>query len=220
MPRVLLVDDHLAVAEMMRIAVETLEGFMVVGRAGRPDEALAALGRLRPDVVVLDLDLAGADGLALLPQLLQAWPAVRTLVFSGNLRLGAIRRALVSGAHGVVEKTASLDEFHRALRSLAAGNAYYSRFVSEEIRRLVLRPEGRPRLVRLTNRDRELLAAIAEGLGSKEISTRLGLSPFTIVNHRTRLTKKLGLKGSAQLARFAASVGLVPMHVADAPVAI
>ncbi|MGH7010303.1 MAG: response regulator [Opitutaceae bacterium] len=218
--RILIVEDHKAVAEMMRIVVEEKERFEVVGEVVRADRICGEVGRLRPDVVVLDLDLGGTNTLDLLGGIREARPEASVLVFSGKLRLGAIRRAMIAGAQGIVEKTAPLAEFYETLEAVADGKCHYSRYASEEIRRLVQRPAGGPRLVRLTSRDKDVLRAMAEGCASKEIAFRLGLSPFTVVNHRTRLSRKLGIRGLAQLTRYAVSLGLVSDRIEGAPEAI
>jgi DNA-binding NarL/FixJ family response regulator len=208
--RVVLIDDHTAILDMMQTAVEALPGFRVVGRAQAAGEAIELCRRVRPDIVILDLRLPEASGLSLLPELQAAWGRSRVIIFSGHLRLGAIRAALLAGAHGLVEKNATLDELHRALRVVAAGQVYFSRYTSDEIRRLVQRPAGQPkRLVRLTEREKSVLRGIAEGSSSKEIASRLGLSRHTVVHHRTRLTQKTGVRGVAQFARYAVQVGLI-----------
>jgi DNA-binding NarL/FixJ family response regulator len=219
--RVVLIDDHTAILDMMQIAIEELPGFQVVGRGQSAAEARELCGRLRPDIVILDLRLPEASGLSLLPELQAAWGRSRVIIFSGHLRLGAIRAALLAGAHGLVEKTATLDEFHRALRTVGAGQVYFSRYTSDEIRRLVQRPAGQPkRLVRLTEREKSVLRGIAEGSSSKEIASRLGISRHTVVHHRTRLTQKTGVRGVAQFARYAVQVGLIGDTVAGVAEAI
>jgi DNA-binding NarL/FixJ family response regulator len=219
--RVVLIDDHAAILEMMQSAVEALPGFQVVGRAETAAAARELCRRERPDIVILDLRLAEASGLALLPELQAAWGRSKVIIFSGHLRLGAIRAALLAGAHGLVEKTAPLEEFHRALRLVGAGQVYFSRYTSDEIRRLVQRRPGQPpRLVRLTEREKSVLRGIAEGLSSKEVAARLGVSRHAIVHHRTRLTKKTGLRGVAQFARYAVQAGLIGDTVAGAAEAI
>jgi DNA-binding NarL/FixJ family response regulator len=137
-------------------------------------------------------------------------PRSRSIVFSGNLRSSSIRAALLAGAHGLVEKTASLGEFEQAVRSVGSGRIYYSRFASDEIRRIVNGSAGRrARPARLTDREKAVLRGLADGLSSKQIAAHLGLSRHTIVNHRARLARKTGLRGVARLSRYAAELGLV-----------
>jgi DNA-binding NarL/FixJ family response regulator len=215
--RVVLIDDHSAIIEMLQQVVESVPGYKVVGSAPEAGQALELCRREQPDLIVLDLVLPPASGLVLLGDLQAACPRARVIIFSGYLHPASIERALSSGVHGLVEKMAALDEFREALRAVSSGNVYFCRSASEEIRNLVnLKPA---RSARLTERERSVLQAIANGFSSKEISTHLGISVHTVVNHRTRLMQKTGLRGAAQLARYAAQIGLVDDNVNAVPAA-
>ncbi len=208
--RVVIVDDHVVIIEMLRQIVDAVAGYKVVGHAEDSVTALELCSREQPDVIVLDLSLPPVSGLALLRQLRTACRRTRILVFSGYLRPAAIRLALIWGAHGLVEKVAAMDEFRQALLAVSSGRIYFSRAASEKIRQLVnagraLSDPDRP----LSAREKTVLRAIASGFSSKEISLRLGISVNTVVNHRTHLTKKTGRRGVAQLSRYAAELGLV-----------
>lgn len=219
--RVVIVEDHTAILEMMKAAVEGIPGYKVVGYAQDVAAARELCRREQPALAILDLGLPGGSGLALLPQLRTVSPLTRVLVFSGHLRGAAIRAALLAGVHGLVEKTAPLEEFEQALRAVCSGRVHFSRFASEEIRSQVQRRTGGPpRIVRLTPREKAVLRAVAEGLSSKEISSRLGISPHTVVNHRTRLAKKIRVRGVARLSRYAMSIGLVDGEIEGAADAV
>ena len=208
--RVAIVDDHTAIIEMMRQVVESISGYKVVGAAISAAEAREICRRTQPDMIVLDLMLPGVSGFGLLGELRAACPRARVLIFSGHLRPAIMREAMLSGAYGLIEKTATLDEFQQALRAVGSGQVYFSRFASEVIRRIVNRdPSMLARSVKLTDREKAVLRSIADGHSSKEISTRLGISRHTVVNHRARLMKKTGCKGVARLARYAIQIGLV-----------
>lgn len=219
--RVAIVEDHTAVLEMMKAAVEGLAGYKVIGYASDFSAGRELCRREQPDVVVLDLVLAPGSGLALLAELREVCPRARAVIFSGNLRAGSIRAALLSGAHGLVEKTASLGEFEHAIRSVGSGQVYFSRFASEVIRKMVNRgPAAAFPVVRLTERDKEVLRGIAEGLTSKEISARLGIGIQAVVNRRSRLSRKTGLRGVARLSRYAVHIGLIEDWVEGAAEAV
>jgi DNA-binding NarL/FixJ family response regulator len=205
--RVVLVDDHGAIVEMLKQVVELIPGYRVIGHAAEVGAALELCRREQPDIIVLDIMMPPTSGLALLGELRGACPLARVLIFSGHLPPAAIQRALSWGVHGLVGKMAALDEFRHALQAVGSGQVYFSRAASEEIRNLVNFKAAR--VVRLTERERTVLREIANGFSSKEISARLGISIHTVVNHRTRLMKKSGLRGVAQLSRYAAQIGLV-----------
>jgi len=215
--RVVIVEDQTAIVELMKAAIEAAPGYRVIGQAGDIDAARELCSRERPGLVVLDLALPSGSGLSLLGELRAVCPRARVIIFSANLRPGTIRAAMLAGAHGLVEKTAPLRELHEALQAVAEGQVYYSRFASEAIRQIVHGgPRGRNRLVRLTDREKSVLRAVAEGLSGKEISARLGISRHTVAGCRARLSRKSGLRGAARLARLAVQLGLVPDRVEGA----
>jgi DNA-binding NarL/FixJ family response regulator len=208
--RIVIIDDHVAIIEMLKQVIDSVSGYRVVGQAEDANAGLALCAKERPDLIILDLVLPPASGLNLIGKIRAACADARILIFSGYLQPAMIRRALAAGAHGLVEKVAPLDEFRQALSAVAEGRIYFSRAASEKVRHLVSRAQNRPMpLVPLSEREKAILRAIATGLSSKEISTRLGLSVHTIINERSKLVRKTGLKGVAQLSRYAAEMGLV-----------
>ena len=195
---------------MMAQVVESLPGFRVVGCA--PD-AEAALGicRERPvDIIILDLILPGVSGLSLLRDLLAVRPHAKVLIFTGNLNAAAMRSALTAGVLGVVEKMASLDTFRAALESVAIGQTYFGPLAGALIKELVSRGSSEsPAGAELTKREKTVLCHVAKGFSSKEIADKLGVSVHTVINHRSNLMKKTGLRRVAQLSLFAAQSGLM-----------
>jgi DNA-binding NarL/FixJ family response regulator len=194
----------------MTRVIEALPGFTVVGRAREAAEIRPLCRREQPDVVIVDLVLPGISGAGVLGEVREVSGLARVLIFPSVLRPELVRGALLSGAHGVVEKGASLAEFCEALRAVATGQVHFGRSGHDEIRSLVSRSPGdRRHHARLTEREKTVLCGIADGLSSKEISARLGISVHTVVHHRSRLMRKTGLRGAAQLSRHAVELGLV-----------
>lgn len=208
---VMVVDDHMSVVEMVGHYIQELPGFNVAGRASSIEAARDEAMRSKPDIIVLDLVLdQGVSGLRLIDDLAKICPKVRYLVFSGNLSVNSVRQALSAGVTGIVDKGAPLFELRKALESAAMDKPYYSPAASAFVRQVVMeRRHPGAGSVELTPRERSVLGMLAEGMSSKEIAKRLGLSAHTIVNHRTNLMRKTGLHRVAQLARLAAELGLV-----------
>jgi len=204
---VVIIDDHMAIIEMMAPFIDSIPRFKVVGSALEGAPALTLCRKLQPDVIVLDLILPNTSGLVLLADLRAACPESRVLVFSGNLSPAAIRGAFAAGAAGFVEKAGSLDEFRSAMQAIAAGQTYFGVHTSAVIKNLVCR--NAPVQDELTPRERVVLRHIAEGLSSKEIATKLGISVHTVLNHRSRVMQKTGLHRVAQLSLHAAQLGLI-----------
>ncbi len=205
--RILLVEDHAAILNMLTSVVTSDPAFTVVGGAVNATEAVRICRKHPVDVLVLDLMLPGVSGLALLMQLHAIQPKMRVLIFSGNLSPTVMRELLRIGVLGAVEKSAPLEMFIHALRAVAKGQTYYGTFAGELIRECLV-PE-KDESDNLTEREKIVLGLMAEGLSSKEIAGQLRLSVHTIINYRTSLMKKTGLHRVAQLSRYAAERGLV-----------
>lgn len=211
---VAIVDDHTALVEMLQPFIDGLPNCRCVGWAVDRAAALELIRREKPDLLVLDLQLPAGSGLELLEAVQEVAPKIRAIVFSGYLRSAVVQRALEAGVFGLVTKGSSLEELREAILAARAGRAYLSRDVSAALRELVIAQsnavaEGDP----LSEREIVILREIAEGFRSKEIAERLGVSIHTIVNHRSRLMRKTGLRGVAQLSRYATQIGLVTADV-------
>jgi len=211
--RVVIVDDHILFKELIISVVNTVGGLKVVGWAQTESEALEVCWKEKPDVIILDLLLMPANsGIVALNRIRSVARDAHILVFSGNLTPDIIRQVLAEGAFSLIDKSASLEEFRRALHAVADGRTYFSPEISDTIRSLVLttsRTHGAGRGNRLTRREESVLGHLARGMSSREIAALLGLSWHTVANHRNRLMQKIGLHRVAQLSLYAASHGLL-----------
>lgn len=208
--KVVIVDDHAAIIGMMTQVVESLPGFKVVGSALDAEAALAICRSHPVDIVILDLVLPGVSGMSLLTDLMAIRPQLRVLIFTGNLNAASMRGALIGGVLGVVEKMSSLDTFRAALQSVSMGQTYFGPQAGELIKGLVTRGNSPGAgVAELTKREKTVLCHVAQGLSSKEIADKLGVSVHTVINHRSNLMKKTGLRRVAQLSLFAMQSGLI-----------
>ncbi len=211
--RVMLVDDHALVREGIRHVLTATPGIEVVAEAGDASEALRLARDTRPDVVVQDLSLPGANGLELTTRIKELLPAVKVLILSVHDHQEYVLGAVRSGAQGYLRKDTSPAELRAALQAVARGESYFSPPVARHLTAAVRGdsdsedPAGR--LARLTPREREVLAGIAAGETSRAIAGRLGLSPRTVETYRESLARKLDIKTVAALTRFALEAGLV-----------
>ncbi|HVT74623.1 MAG TPA: response regulator transcription factor [Lacunisphaera sp.] len=205
--RVVIIDDHTMLNELITSVVNSLKGFQVVGSARTEGEALKLCGREAPDLVVLDLVLSSTYDLSLLAKLERLCPQARIVIFSGNLTPEIIRQVLAAGTYSLISKTATLADFRAALLTIAAGRTYFSPDVSGLIKGLVVgRKTPSPKL---TRREEGVLRLLAQGHSSREIAAALGVSVYTVANHRSRLMKKTGLHRAAQLSLFAVQQGML-----------
>ena len=210
--RVMVVDDH----PMWREAVArdlAEAGFDVVAAVGDGGQALRVLAAVRPDVVVLDLQLPDVPGVTVTRGILAALPAARVLILSASAEQQDVLDAVKAGAAGYIVKSASRAELLDAVRRTADGDAVFTPglagLVLGEFRRLAAAPESagidRPRL---TDREAEILRMVATGLSYRQIAERLVLSHRTVQNHVQNTLTKLHLHNRVELTRYASEHGL------------
>jgi DNA-binding NarL/FixJ family response regulator len=205
----MVVDDH----PMWRDAVAhdlTEAGFDVVAALGEGAQALRAAGAVRPDVVVLDLQLPDMPGVEVTRGLLATCPQARVLILSASGEQQDVLGAVKAGAAGYIVKSAARAEFLDAVRRTAAGDAVFSPglagLVLGEFRRLAASPA--PDTPRLTEREAEILGMVGTGLSYKQIAQRLVLSHRTVQNHVQNTLAKLQLHNRGELIRYAIEHGL------------
>ena len=205
--RVLIVDDQTMFRELLARLIVQEPRFEIVGNAGDGREALENFAALKPDLVILDLMLPGLNGIDLLRQFLRERPEVRILVISGHPSEESVRGVLKAGAHGFIEKNATIDLLRQSVNQVADGGSYFGPSVANLLRNAVANPTADEGL--LTHREREILQLVAEGHSTKEIAVILTLSIKTVDNHRSNIMKKLHIHDIASLTRYAIKVGLI-----------
>jgi len=208
--RVLLADDHTLVRAGVRKILETQAGVTVVGEVADGDAALGFLGVRPVDVLVLDLTMPGLDGFEVLTRAKQAHPEIKVLVLTMHADPEYVERAIHGGADGYLLKDSAVTDLVAGLEAVAAGRAYYSPAVQRSLSEMVRMRSAPPRgLESLTEREREVLRMVAEGLTTKEIAGQLSISVRTVESHRANLMRKLDLRSVARLTQFAIREGLV-----------
>ena len=214
--RVVIVDDHPMVREIIALACNERASLQVVGQAGDGFEALEECALLRPDVVVLDLGLPGLSGFDVLVRLREQFPSTRVLIVSGRDDRAAVFESVRLGADGFLEKTGSVDEIAAAVEAVGQGTKVFSvdhrRSVHVELGDLIRRSrEAASLAARLTRREREILDLLAWGLSTRLMASRLGVSERTAEAHTRSLYRKLGVRGGVQAVHRAAEMNLVKL---------
>ncbi|MGY3089804.1 DNA-binding NarL/FixJ family response regulator [Hymenobacter sp. UYAg731] len=202
---VLIVDDHAMVREGLKVLLLPLEYVAVVGIAATGAEALAAARQHRPDVVLLDINLPDMSGIDVCQQLVAAQPGIKVLALTTFNEKLYVTRMMQAGAAGYVLKNALPEELAEAITKVFAGKKYFS----EEVQNLLLQAPAAAATPLLTRREKEVLAAIAEGHTSQHIADTLCVSLLTIETHRRNLLTKFGVNNSALLIRQAGQMGLI-----------
>ncbi|MFC0313454.1 response regulator [Gordonia phosphorivorans] len=208
--RTVLVDDHAVLREGLRALLDRHEGIAVVGEAGTYEGALAEVAHARPDVVVVDLKLtAGTDyeGMRLIAELHRWNPDLSILVLTTFLDDELVVRAVRAGARGYVVKDVDTTELVRAIRALADGGSAFDPRSSM----IVMRAMSGERDVsaELTDREREVLRLMADGLSNPAIGRRLYISESTVKFHIRNLIRKLGVSKRTDAVYVASKRGLI-----------
>ncbi len=219
MKRVVIVEDQTAVREMIVEIVLSVGDFEIAAECGEGQSALETCLEIKPDFVVLDIMLPGLNGAEVLRRFAKQLKNTRVLVFSGYQNPSLVRELLQAGAHGFVEKAASLTELKKGIEIVSSGGSYFGPEVAQMLREAVLNPNSSSKIgvELLTAREREILQLIAESYSTKEVAQKLNISVKTAENHRTNLMKKLDLHDVAGLTRFAIQHGLIETVTRDTP---
>lgn len=200
--KVMIVDDHFVVRSGLVASLELEDDITVVAEAERGEEAPALLASAQPEVILMDLQLPGWNGIETTERLLELDPAARVLVFSTFARDDEIQSSLDAGALGFLQKTASRDDLIAALRRVAAGERYLAPEIATRLAGLKLGPA-------ITLREREILSLIAKGRANKEIAAALGIAEDTVKRHISNVLQKLDVSDRAQATAEAIRRGII-----------
>lgn len=211
--RVFLADDHALVRQGFRRLLEDDPRIEVVGEANTGLSAIEQCGKLKPDVVVMDLLMPEIGGLEATAEILKANPNTRVLILSMYSNPAYVRKAIEAGAKGYILKDAIEVDLPQAVVVLSQGGAYMSPAVSnlvlEGLKTGTMQEKSSDPYDRLTLREKEVLQLIAQGKSNKEIATLLDISINTVAVHRARLMDTLGLHRTAELVLYAVKKGIV-----------
>ncbi|QGZ41969.1 DNA-binding NarL/FixJ family response regulator [Pseudoduganella flava] len=194
--RILLVDDHPLVRDGLRARLEAVPAFEVVAEAGSAAEALEAARTHAPDLVLMDINMRGTNGIEATAAFRDQFPRIAVLILSMHDKQEYVAQAMQAGARGYVLKDAPGKDIVVAIETVMSGGIYYSAALAQQLAKPVSQDE-------LTAREHEVLRHIANGESNKRIARELDLSVRTVETHRLNIKRKLGIEGQAELIKFA-----------------
>jgi len=206
--RLLLVDDHAIVREGLRALLASDPRFEIVGEASEGESAVAHAISLQPDLVVMDVSLPGLNGVQATRMLKMQQPDCRVVALTVHEEGGYLRSLLDAGASGYVLKRSAASELVRALHVVSDGGTYLDPSMAGQlVGKFVRKPREIGAAPALSERETEVVRLVARGYSNKEIAGQLNVSVKTVETYRYRAVEKLGLRGRADLVRYAIEQG-------------
>lgn len=210
--RILLADDHSVVRQGLRMFLSLDEELEIAGEAADGAEALSLARTLKPDVVLMDLLMPVMDGITAITAIRQELPETEVIALTSVLEDASVVGAVRAGAIGYLLKDTEADELRRAIKAAAAGQVQLSPKAATRLLREIRVPES-PEI--LTERETEVLKALAQGQSNKEIAHQLVISEKTVKTHITHILNKLQVSSRTQAALYAIRIGLVSLDASD-----
>lgn len=208
MIRVLIADDHTVLRHGLRLILNEADDLTVVGEAADGEQAVAQALALVPDVVLMDVNMPGFDGVEATRRIRAARPKVHILMLTVSDKDRDLFGALKAGARGYLLKNAESSEVLEAIRRVAAGEAILPPSLTARVLDELATPISTPE--KLTRREKEVLKLVAQGLGNKEIAATLHISENTVKTHVRHILEKLNLRSRTEAATYAVRTGLIP----------
>ena len=225
--RLMLVDDHEVIRVGLKTFLQTQPDFEVVAEASDGEEAVNRAMESQPELILMDISMPGVDGMEATRRLRVLCPGCLILALTVHDDKQYLMEMLAAGASGYITKQAAADDLVEAIHTVAAGNVYlqpalarwlledYQRLTGQSIPSPVISPEPSDGKVIglevLSQRERQVLEMIAQGINNQEIGKRLVLSHKTIARHRERIMKKLNMHSRTELVKFAIRTGLIQL---------
>ena len=213
MIKILLVDDHDLVRLGINKLLSDIKGFQIVGEAKSGEEAIEKVGKLKPDIVLMDVKMPGMGGLEATKRVVKQYPKVKVLVVTVYGDEPYPSRVLQAGATGYMTKGAGVEEMIQAINSVFAGKRYLSPEVAQQLALKHLTHQDESPFESLSERELQVLVMITSGQKVQEIADQLYLSPKTVNSYRYRLFEKLSVDTDVELTHLAIRHKLIAMEM-------
>ena len=202
---ILIADDHAMIRDGLKTLLQQEAAYQVVGEASCGKQAIEMYEALKPDLLILDVSMPDLNGMEVLKEILQKSPVAKVIIFSMYDGEDYISRCMELGVRGYVIKNESSEELQHAIQTVLGGNTYFSRQVQDVIFRKYSMNMGRKKqreeMIKLTQREIEIVKLISEGMTSQQMADKLFISPRTVETHRANLMKKVGVRNAIELVK-------------------
>ena len=210
--RIVVIEDQIMLRDLVTSLASSIPGVKVVGEAVDGREGLRLCDDEKPDLVIFDLFLPSLNGTEILRQFGKKNPKTRFIAISANFTPESIRELLELGCHGIIAKSSSASKLKEGFKEVSEGGSYLCPMAASLLREShISRTQTGRRKGRLSNREREVLQAVAEGFSTKQIAEKLTVSVKTIEAHRANLMKKLEARSAVELTRCAYEMGIIEL---------
>lgn len=205
--RILIIEDQTLMRQGLKTILDLEPGMQVVGEAADGDRGVHQALALRPDIILMDVQMPVLNGVEATAAICAAWPEARIIILTTFDRDDYVFQGIRAGALGYLLKDTPADDLIRTIRRVAAGEAFIQPEIASRTLRELLRPQQAP-LEPLSDREREVLVLLAQGASNKEIAERLVISEGTVKNHVSNILGKLQAENRTQAAEIARKYGL------------
>lgn len=207
--KLVLADDHQLIREGFRALLGNNERFDIVGEAEDGVQLVEMVRRLRPELILADIHMPNLSGLDALKQLIAEFPQIKFIVLTMHEEREYVLNAIRLGASGYLMKNVERKELEKAILTVYEGGKYFSAEVASILAETVSRPAAVTELSEISPREKEVLNLVAQGLSTKLVADRLGISTRTVESHRINMLKKMKVGNTAELVRKAIEAGII-----------
>ncbi|MBV6646847.1 MAG: response regulator transcription factor [Cyclobacteriaceae bacterium] len=210
--KVLIADDHEMILDGLRLLLEQQEDIEVIAESYNGSEVLSAIEKVEElDVAILDINMPEKDGIETTQEIKKKFPEVKVLILTMYNRKEFIKNLMEAGTDGYILKNSGKEELVKAIRSLAKGEPYFGKEITKTIMKSYQKNKifDSPLDIELTEREKDIIKLVAEGLSTQEIADQIFLSAHTVNTHRRNILNKLNVKNSAGMIRYGIQTGIV-----------